>query len=330
MYDYLIIGQGLAGTILSYKIIKRGQSVFVLNNHDQTCASYIAAGLFSPITGQRIAKIENPQNVFDLMYRTYYDLEHTLGINFLHHIPYIKIAIDEKLTYYVHKRLHDSSYSTLITPTNYTVHNKVIDAITINNTGYVNTQLLLDTYRTYLQTRYIYRQELFDQQELIVTSDVITYKDIKAKRIIFCNGVAASNNHFFNHLQFNPTKGEILTICMKKQMNYILSGNVFLLPLGNNLFNAGATYERNYQTNVPSRKGLAWLQAELEKIIDTTYEIVEHKAGIRPTTFGHKPFVAWHETYKNVGVFSGFGSRGVSTIPYCADQLILKQPHVLF
>lgn len=320
MYDYLIIGQGLAGTILSYKLIKTGHTVFVLSNYDSTCASYIAAGLFSPITGQRIAKIEHAHETLEQMYSTYYELESILGVTFLHQMLYVKCAVDDKLAYYMHKRLHDPAYSNLITPTKYLINNKTVDAISINNTGYIDTHFLLDAYRAYLQTLCAYRQESFDQQELLVTPDIVTYKNIKAKHIIFCNGLTASDNSFFNHLRFNPTKGEILTIGMNKPMDYILSGNVFLLPLGNNLFHVGATYERNYQTDTPSQEGLAWLQSELAKIIDTPYRIVAHKAGIRPTTFGHKPFVGWHETHKNVGVFSGFGSRGVSTIPYYAQQ----------
>lgn len=170
----------------------------------------------------------------------------------------------------------------------------------------------------------MYEEELFDETQLTVNPDIITYKEIQTKRIVFCNGIQANNSSFFNNLKFNPTKGEVLTIRMNKQIDCILSGNIFLLPLGDNLFHVGATYQRDYKDALPSKEGLLWLTTELEKIIDMSYEIIEHRAGIRPTTFGHRPYIGWHETYNNMGIFSGFGSKGVSTIAYYAQQLIAQ------
>lgn len=322
MYDYLIVGQGLAGTILSHQLIKAGYSVYVINDYNPGCASYVAAGIFSPIAGQRIAKIENAATVIQDAYATYQELETLLNIRCFQEMPYVKLAVDEKLDYYMQKRIADPRYKEFITPVHHDIHGKKLDGIIIKNTGYVDTKNLLDAYRTYLIAHTMYRQERFDDAKLIVNSDHVVYGDIQAGRIIFCNGLTANKNRFFNDLQFNPTKGELLTIKMEITMDYIVSGNLFVLPLGNNLFHVGATYERNYQSELPSSEGLAWLKAELEKIIDIPYEIIEHKAGIRPTTFGHRPFIAWHKIHHNVGVFSGFGSKGVSIIPYYA-QLFL-------
>lgn len=322
MHDYIIVGQGLAGTILSHQLIKAGYSVYVINDYNPGCASYVAAGIFSPIAGQRIAKIDNATSVIQNAYATYQELETLLNIRCFHEIPYIKLAVDEKLDYYMQKRIADTRYKEVITPVHHNIHNKILNGIIIKSTGYVDTKKLLDAYRTYLIAHNMYRQEKFDDAKLVVNLDHVVYGDIKAKCIIFCNGLIANENRFFNNLQFNPTKGELLTIKMETTMDYILNGNVFVLPLGNNLFHVGATYERNYKNELPSPKGLAWLKAELEKIIDVPYEIIEHKAGIRPTTFGHKPFIAWHEAYPNVNVFSGFGSKGVSIIPYYAQFFV--------
>ncbi len=322
MYDYLIVGQGLAGTILSHQLIKAGYSVYVINDYNPKCASYVAAGIFSPIAGQRIAKIDNAATVIQNAYTTYQELEALLNIRCFHEMPYIKLAVDEKLDYYMHKRIADPKYKEFITPVHQSIHDKILNGIIIKNTGYVDTKKLLDSYRAYLIARNMYKQEIFDDTKLVVNSDYVVYDNIKAGCVIFCNGLAASKNRFFNDLQFNPTKGELLTIKMQKTMDYILSGNLFVLPLGNSLFHVGATYERNYQNELPSPEGLAWLKAEFEKLIDVPYEIIEHKAGIRPTTFGHRPFITWHKTDPNVGIFSGFGSKGVSIIPYYAQSFV--------
>lgn len=322
MYDYLIVGQGLAGTILSHQLIKAGHSVFVINDYNPGCSSYVAAGIFSPIAGQRIALLANAVAIIAQAESTYHELETLLSINCFHKLPYIKLAVDEKLDYYMHKRIINGKYKEFIIPTQQVVHDKLFDGITIKNAGYVDTNILLDTYRTYLIAHNAYKQEKFNDNNLAVYTDHIAYDNIKGRRIILCNGLSARENKFFSDLQFNPTKGELLTIRMKKNFDYILGGNVFVLPLGNNLFHVGATYERNYHDELPSQKGLGWLQTELEKIIDVPYEIIEHKAGIRPTTFGHKPYIMWHKQYANVAVFTGFGSKGVTTIPYYASAFI--------
>lgn len=318
MYDYLIVGQGLAGTLLSYELTKTGKSVLVINDYNSNCSSYVAAGIFSPITGQRIALIENAQNILAQARATYHELETLLNIRCFHQMPYIKLAIDQKLDYYIDKRIRDTRYTHLINTTQQTIHGQQYAGIIIKNTGYVDTNVLLDAYHTHLIAHNAYKQEKFDDNKLIAKPDHVMYDSIYARRIVMCNGLTAGQNRFFNNLRFNPTKGELMTIRMHKNLDHIVSGNVFVLPLGNNLFHVGATYERNFDNELPSHKGLAWLKNELEKIIDASYEIIEHKAGIRPTTFGHRPFITWHEIYHNVGIFSGFGSKGVSTIPYYA------------
>ncbi len=317
MYDYLIIGQGLAGTILSYHLIKQGNKVLVINHHDPQSSSYIAAGIFSPIAGQRLAKIWQADKAIAHAQTFYPELEKALNTRFFYPMPYVKLLINEKLRTQAQTRLQDPAYQALLQPTIYNNH----DAMTIANAGYVDTVTLLDRYRTYLQHLNAYRQEKFDEQHLTIGKR-ITYKDITAKRLIYANGLQACNNSYFNHLRFYPTKGELLTIHADMKLNHIIGGNVFVLPIGNNLFHVGATFQRDYRDALPTQQAREWLTNELQKLIDCPYEIIEHKVGIRPTTPGHRPFVEWHNTHTNIGIFSGFGSKGVSFAPYMAHELI--------
>lgn len=320
MYNYIIVGQGLAGTILSYHLLKQGKSVLVLNQYNPKCSSYIAGGIFSPITGQRVAKIGDCEQIIDYAHTFYPELEKTLNRRFFHNLPYIKLNVSEKIAHYTQTRLSDPEYQTLLTPIEYRCGKKKIKGVVIKQAGYLDIPTMLNAYRTYLNDLGCYQEKQFDEKYLIMKDNSIVYKDITAERIIFCNGINAKDNRFFNHLNFNPTKGELITIRMNKNIESIVTGNVFLLPIGNNLFHVGATYERQYEHDQPTKKGLEWLINELSLILDEPYEIVEHKAGIRPTTFGHQPFIGWHEEYRNIGLFSGFGSKGVSLIPFYAKK----------
>src|SRR5688572_16570292 len=51
--DYLIVGQGICGTLLSWYLHKEGKSFVVIDDAAEDNASKVAAGLINPVTGRR-------------------------------------------------------------------------------------------------------------------------------------------------------------------------------------------------------------------------------------------------------------------------------------
>jgi hypothetical protein len=110
-------------------------------------------------------------------------------------------------------------------------------------TGYVDTALLLNKYRDYLKQNNLFQEESFDYDALQVESDCIHYKDIKARHIIFAEGFGMHANPYFKHLPLDGTKGELFIIkAPELDLDVIVNTSVFILPLGNDLFKVGATY----------------------------------------------------------------------------------------
>ncbi|HWB65164.1 MAG TPA: FAD-dependent oxidoreductase, partial [Chitinophagales bacterium] len=56
MYDFIIVGQGIAGSMLSWFLLRAGQKVLVIDKYNPSSASNIAAGISNPITGRRFVK----------------------------------------------------------------------------------------------------------------------------------------------------------------------------------------------------------------------------------------------------------------------------------
>jgi hypothetical protein len=54
--DYLIVGQGIAGTFFAQKLIETNQSFLFVDQFSQSTSSKIAAGMFNPISGKRMVK----------------------------------------------------------------------------------------------------------------------------------------------------------------------------------------------------------------------------------------------------------------------------------
>ena len=55
--DYLIIGQGISGTWLSYYLQKEQKSFIIIDNNFSNSPSRIAAGIINPVTGRRHVEV---------------------------------------------------------------------------------------------------------------------------------------------------------------------------------------------------------------------------------------------------------------------------------
>ena len=51
--DYIIVGQGLAGTLLAHDLLENNQSVLIIDKPHAAMASRVAAGLFNPVGVKR-------------------------------------------------------------------------------------------------------------------------------------------------------------------------------------------------------------------------------------------------------------------------------------
>ena len=65
--------------------------------------------------------------------------------------------------------------------------------------------------------------------------------------------------------------------------------------------------------------------------MNISISVIEQYAGIRPTTQDRRPFIGIHPKFATLCTFNGFGSKGVSLIPFCADHFIkhLEQDETL-
>ena len=139
---------------------------------------------------------------------------------------------------------------------------------------------------------------------------------------MFCEGFGLKQNPFFKELPLNGTKGETMIIkAPELQIDFQIKSTVFVLPLGDDLYKVGATFNWKDKSSKPTKEGKEELVEKLKKVIRVPYEIVHHSAGIRPTTKDRKPLVGVHPEYKNLAVLNGLGTRGVMIAPTVAHEL---------
>jgi len=324
--DFIIVGQGLAGTLLANELLIRGKSVVVFDDPDQPKASAVAAGIINPIVFRRMTKSWLVDDAFPQMESAYRQLEDLLKKELYYPGRMIKLLKDEEVSFWKEKALSNQLEKYIDATPNVNFRNKNITSDLksghVNKAGRLDIQKLISEFSEFLTLQNSIRKEKFIFENLIIKPGLVTYNDLSAEKIIFCEGPSADQNPIFQNLKFKHSKGEILELKISElDLNEIISQEVFVVPVGNDRYKVGATYrwdELNWETTESAREELL---AKFKKIIPVIPEIISQKAGIRPTMHDRKPVVGFHPEYPQIGIFNGLGSKGVLLGPYFARQL---------
>ena len=325
MIDYLIVGSGLAGIAFAETALNNYKSVLVIDNYSLS-SSKVAGGLYNPVILKRFTPIWNAQEQLDELTSFYTILESKLGIQVDFKMPIFRkfFSIEEQNNWFVasdKKNLSPFLSTNLITK-KITGLDSPFDFGEVKQTGYVDVALLIEKYKSYLINNNLLLNDLFNYSVLKSNSNGIEYKDILARHIVFAEGFGMHSNPYFNHLPLDGTKGELLIIKSPKlDLNVIVNTSVFILPLGDNLFKVGATYNWEDKTNTPTDEGKQELIGRIKEILNCDFEIVSHFAGVRPTVKDRKPLIGTHNIFKNIHVLNGLGTRGVMLGPTLAKLL---------
>ena len=322
--DYIIVGCGLAGLNFCEVLKKHGKSFVVFDNHSQHSSS-VAGGLYNPVILKRFTSVWKSDEQLQLALPVYKQLETELKIKLDYKTPVYRrfISIEEQNNWFAASdkpNLSKFISTQLVKNTNVFI-DAPFDYGEVLHSGRIDTQLLIASYKDYLKTNNQLREEAFDY-DLIQDETQLSYKDVHAKHIVYAEGFGLKKNPFFKDLPLDGSKGELLTIhAPDLKIDYVLKSSVFLIPIGDDLYRIGATYEREDKTHDITVKAKEELLNKLKTFLKCDFEVVGQVAGIRPTVRDRRPLVGNHKTMKNHYVLNGLGTRGVMIGPYVAKQL---------
>jgi glycine/D-amino acid oxidase-like deaminating enzyme len=327
-YNYIMAGQGIAGTVLSQTLLKQGKTIVVIDDSSLSKASKIAAGLYNPVVFKRLVKSWMADELIPVMDEFYPEAEQLLNTKFYFKKQIIRPFAEEQEKVFWLKKTSEEVGRYL----SKTIYEELPDDIFYNplgaseviNAGNLDTSKFLDAFKNYFIKKDCLLEEKLEYDKLIISENYVSYKNIIADKIIFCEGYKTTENPYFSWLPFKLTKGEILTIKLTSDKiistDKVINKGVFILPLGNNTYKVGATYEWNDLTEQVSEKGKADLIDKLNKVLKVPFEIIDHQAGIRPTVNDRRPLIGLHPKYSSLGVFNGMGTKGVMLAPFFAKQ----------
>jgi glycine/D-amino acid oxidase-like deaminating enzyme len=330
--EFLIIGQGICGTWLSWYLERENKEFLVIDNNEPGSATRVAAGIINPVTGRRIVTTWMIDELMPFAWGAYNEIGIELKCiaisrkNIIDFFPGVQMrqAFLERLNEgekYLHSfpdqnhfrnHFHFDFGCGKIEPS-YTVH----------------LETLLPAWKQRLKENNQMLEEQFDYDKLQTGVHNIQYKNITAEKIIFCDGIGSFENKYFNLLPFAFNKGESLIVeATGISDEHVFKKGFFLSPLLTpGLFWVGSNYVWDFNDAAPTKEFRYSAEQFLLNWLKCPFKIIDHKAAIRPATLERRPFVGLHPVQSAIGILNGMGTKGCSMAPYFANQLVQHLLH---
>ncbi len=311
--DILIVGKGLAGAWLSHYLKSYGLQVICISSPQKQAASAIASGLITPFTGLRYAQPHNfiRDRAFALnAYRKF-----VTPVN----LSMIDMFENAGLESAFHKRKGAGL--------------KIVSAKDLHELEQFNFEhgagkiedvwlIEVEEFLHKIMVDVVQVEEEFSPELLSVQKNEVVYKNITAQKIVFCTGHQLAHHIFFKELPFVPVKGEALLIhCPQLSRKYIWKNTFTLVPWTNNLWWAGASFEREFDDMMPSNFFRKECEAWLQRCLKLPFQIAGHVAGVRPSLASRQPVAGFLENQPGIGLLNGLGTKGFLLAPYYANML---------
>jgi glycine/D-amino acid oxidase-like deaminating enzyme len=326
--DFLIAGQGLAGSLLAWHLLGHKQRIFVVDAWHRDSSSMVAAGLINPITGMRLVKSARLEILLPTALSLYRQLSQALGQGFYHPRPMLRLFTHAKDAQRWQTRQAAPEYRRWLgksVAAGYLGHfaQNPLGGFLQAHAGYLDIPALLRRMQKTLAAAGSYRRARIQPQDCRITPAHIQWQDVRAKTLIFCDGQQARFNPWFSWLPFQMAKGEILTLQPPRPMpRLIIHRGRWLLPTDAGHVRFGANYDRQQLDSQPTAAVRETLLSDLHRLTghSQSYRLLQHAAGIRPATADTQPFIGRHPRQPRLAIFNGFGSKGSLLIPHCASR----------
>ena len=213
----IVVGQGLAGSLLAWNLMRRGERVLVIDKQREDSASMVAAGIINPVTGPRLVQSWRLEELLSAARSTYRSLEKELKDRFYTEIELVRLfRSEEERRVWMSKKSQSGTNRYLGSMRSAGWKPALVDdpygSFCPGGSGHLAVPKLLNGMRKFLLAEGSILDSHFTYSDLKPSSDGVQWGDWEAERIVFCEGHQASENPFFRNLPFKSSKGEILEV----------------------------------------------------------------------------------------------------------------------
>jgi glycine oxidase len=323
--DFIVVGQGLAGSALALQLLKRNKKILVIDRIQANSPSRIAVGLFNPITGRHMIKTWMADELFPYLHQFYQEAEALTQSRFFYpkslYRPFATIEEQNEWMAKSADPVYHGYIENIFAKPARACTKDPFGGLLLKRCGYLDTIRYTESVRMLIETKGMLLDEFFEDEQLSMDSQSVRYRDYEAGAVIFCQGM--ESNRWFKWVPVLPLKGETIRIQSDRQENIIINRGVYAVPVNQNgLWRVGATYSWTDQAPGITDVARVELTSKLTDLVSFNYQVLDQEWGIRPTTHDRRPILGRHPEHKALYILNGMGPKGVSLAPYFSEILL--------
>jgi glycine oxidase len=309
--EVLIVGQGLAGTLLGFELGRAGIRFEIIDDGHAHAATMAAAGIINPITGRRLVKSWRVDTLLPTARAMYRDMESALGVSLWRDMRVRRLYADER---------EPKTFAAKLAAGELAPYAAGHDdrGFWIEDAGRVD----LPTMLTAARNSWVAGGQLRERTGAAVDRDGYEV-------VIDCTGLAAARDGQFGFVPWEFSKGEMLEVETDTilQSDVILNRGHWLLPISGQSAWVGATHEPgvvNAEVSAPAREVLT---ASAAKLAGGNVRVTRQRAGVRVNLPDKRPVVGRDPTNPRLGLINGLGAKGALWAPSLARAWVEHLAH---
>lgn len=323
----LIVGGGLAGTAVAWRLWQRGSRFVVVDPGRAETCSRIAAGLVTPITGLRLTVSPGFAEHLEAAREFYREIGREMGGSFYHEVPHVRLFKDEREVRHWEARAHGAGFQEWLDPAapsplvNEQVFRGELGGIQMRGSGWLDTAGYLDASRAFFGRHDCWREGVVQEESLEPGKDGVVWNGSRYSCAVLCRGAEGRlDARFFPWLPWQCARGVIASVKAEVEEMRIVARNGWMLPRGDGTWRAGSTYDWDFDT--PIEPWIEALRGKLAGLLRVPFEMTSTQAGVRPILRGRVAALGRHPVHPAIAVFNGLGSKGALQAPYYARMLV--------
>lgn len=300
-----IVGMGLAGALASWEFLNRGVRVTAWDDSAGDTSSNVAAGMITPITGQRLKPTWRSEELMTIARQTYASIEHHYGIVLQRQWTLRRVFRDESMQEWFRRRFDSGEFDTFgVTE----IPAGELDGVAYPYGGMRHGNVMTIDIPTLVRA--------------IRSSVEWTSEPGPTSAIVDATGYRALNDQLWSWLPIEPSKGEILDVTIPGLgLDEILTNGTWILPVGDDRYRIGATHDWDDHDPQPTEQARAYLLESARRMISQEIIVNGHRSALRPSTKFKRPLVGRHPHDHQRYTLNGLGTKGALQGPYAATQL---------
>jgi glycine/D-amino acid oxidase-like deaminating enzyme len=305
--DILIVGQGLAGTLLAWELERAGLSFAIADAGHATAATSAGAGIINPITGRRLVKSWRFESLYPLASATYREMESALGVALWRELRVRRLFADER------ERVAGADPKRRGELGDF-IESADEDGWWVRGAARVDLGRLLASARARWLRAGKLRNEQVDMECALE----------RHARVVDCRGMEGAVSADFGFVPWEFSKGELLEIEIEGlDADVILNRRTWVVPVAANASWVGATHEAGARDSIPSNAARRQLEQSAGEILgDRTFAVIGQRAGVRVNLPDKRPVAGRHPERARLGLINGLGAKGALWAPWLAKQWV--------